>query len=116
VSQERRQAERKAREIVENARKEAAALLAEARASADAVLADAQALSESLKAAGSRLNEEAETLLRHVELTHRELLAELRLPGVAERGDDPNASRMLGERRPGAKEVFELPDWVGRED
>jgi hypothetical protein len=43
-----------------------------------------------------------------VSLAHRELLASLRLPGVAER-DAPRRAR------PGAsaEDVFEPPDWVG---
>ena len=115
----RRQAELQAREIVEKARQEAAGILASAREKADAVVTEAEALAESLKAASVALTAEAARLVADVKVAHRELLAELRLPGVAERatpepGSTP-AGRILGEmpRRRGADEVFDLPDWVG---
>ena len=84
---------------------------------------EAQSLAQSLKAAANALTAEAERLVRDVQLTHRELLAELRLPGVAEvrakregRGDPADETgRVPGEpprRRPTSPEVFDLPDWV----
>ena len=114
---------RKALQLGEDARKEAARTIAEAREAADAVLAEAQSLGQSLKAAANALTAEAERLVRDVQLTHRELLAELRLPGVAEvrakrqgRSDPADETgRVPGEpprRRPTSPEVFDLPDWV----
>ena len=104
MSTERLRAERDARLIIDQARKEAAALLAQAREAADAVLADAKDLSDMLQAASARLRAEADQLVRDVQQTHRELLAELRVPGLAQR-----------EPRPGADEIFERPDWSGRD-
>jgi len=117
------EARRKALEMTQDARKEAAAAIAEARAAADAVLAEAEGLAESLRKASEQLTAEADRLVRDVQLTHRELLAELRLPGLADRhaaepdAEEPSsaAGRILGEpprQRPAPSEVFDLPDWV----
>ncbi|MEA2425919.1 MAG: hypothetical protein QOH13_2329, partial [Thermoleophilaceae bacterium] len=81
----RHDAERRARDIVEDGRRDAKAMLTEARAAADAVLEDAKKLAEALRTTGSALSSQADALLRDVQLAHRELLSELRLPGVAER-------------------------------
>src|SRR5437764_1141251 len=79
-----------------------------------------RSLAASLREAGERLGAEADRLVRDVQLTHRELLSELRLPGLAERRpEDPDETategRILGEpprQRPAPSEVFDLPDWV----
>src|SRR5436305_9864380 len=107
----RRDAERRARDIVEDARKESAAVVAEARAAADGVLEDAKRLSDALGKSATALTSEAEQLLRDVQMAHRELLASLRLPGIAER--DVPASR---RPRPGPRSevVFEPPALVRR--
>jgi cell division septum initiation protein DivIVA len=102
----RHDAERRARDIVEDARKQSAASLAEARAAADAVLEDAKRLGDTLRGTAAALTGEADRLVRDVQLAHRELLASLRLPGVAER-------RAGAPSRPGPEELFEPPDWVG---
>src|SRR5712672_2077775 len=81
----RHDAERRARDILEEARKQSAEGLAEARAAADAVLEDAKRLGEALTKASATLTTEADRLVRDVQLAHRELLASLRLPGVAAR-------------------------------
>ena len=103
----RHDAERRARDIVEDARKQSAQMLAEARAAADAVLEDAKRLSEALHKAAEALTFQGDGLVRDVQLAHRELLASLRLPGVAER-DAP----ARGRPRPGPEELFEPPDWI----
>jgi cell division septum initiation protein DivIVA len=101
----RHEAERRARDIVEEARKQSAAALAEARDAADAVLEDAKRLGEALTKTAEALTGEADRLVRNVQLAHRELLASLRLPGVAER--EP------GRRpRPDPEDLFEPPDWT----
>ena len=117
--EELERARHKAHEIELDAGRESARTLREARAAADAVLAEAQALSEKLRAAGEALGAEADQLLRDVRLTHRELLSELRLPGLSERPQERDEAaaegRILGEpprQRPAPSEVFELPDWV----
>ena len=102
----RHDAERRARAIVEDARKESAAALAEARAAADAVLEDAKRLGEALTKASAALTTQADALVRDVQLAHRELLASLRLPGVAAR--DQGAPKP----RPGPEDLFEPPDWI----
>lgn len=102
---------RKGLQLGEDARKEAAAAIAEAREAADAVMAEAESLAASLKTAAAALTGEADRLVRDVQLTHRELLGELRLPGLAERqsaGGEPSRGRR--------ETPFELPDWMGRED
>lgn len=103
----RHDAERRARDILDEARKSSAAALAEARAAADAVLEDAKRLGEALTKASAALTSEADRLVRDVQLAHRELLASLRLPGVAAReaGEPPP--------RPGPDDLFEPPDWIG---
>jgi cell division septum initiation protein DivIVA len=105
----RHDAERRARDTVEDARKQSAAMHAEARAAADAVLEDAKRLSDALSKSAEALTAEAEQLVRDVRMAHRELLASLRLPGVAER-DIPKSRRP----QPGASadDVFEPPDWI----
>ena len=103
----RHDAERRARDIVEDARKESAAALAEARGAADAVLEDAKRLGEALTKAAAALTGEADRLVRDVQLAHRELLASLRLPGVAQRDAGPR-----GRPRPGPEDLFEPPDWI----
>jgi cell division septum initiation protein DivIVA len=103
----RHEAERRARDIAEDARKQSATMLAEARAAADAVLDDAKRLHEALTKSAEALTGEAERLVRDVQMAHRELLASLRLPGVA--GRDAPRSRP----RPGAEDLFEPPDWIG---
>jgi cell division septum initiation protein DivIVA len=102
----RHDAERRARDILEEARKQSATALGEARAAADAALEDARRLGEALTKASEALTGEADRLVRDVQLAHRELLASLRLPGVAERrsGAPP--------RRPDAEDLFEPPDWI----
>ena len=102
----RHEAERRARDILEEARKQAAASLAEARAAADAVLEDAKRLGEALHGTADALTSEADRLVRDVQMAHRELLASLRLPGVAERRAGPPP-------RPGPEDLFEPPDWIG---
>lgn len=102
----RHEAERRARDIVEEARKQSAASLAQARATADAVLEDAKRLGEALAKTAEALTAEAEGLVRDVQVAHRELLASLRLPGVAERESG------RPRPRPGPDELFEPPDWV----
>ncbi|MFL5896550.1 MAG: hypothetical protein ACJ76Z_15730 [Thermoleophilaceae bacterium] len=98
---------RKALQLGEDARKEAATAVNEAREAADAVMAEAESLAASLKAAATALTAEAERLVRDVQLTHRELLGELRLPGLAQRdAEKPRAERDL---------PFEVPDWLGGE-
>jgi cell division septum initiation protein DivIVA len=104
----RHDAERRARDIVEEARKDSAAMLAEARACADAALEDAKRLREALAKSTEALTGQAEQLVRDVNMAHRELLASLRLPGVAER-DAPKRSRPA----PSAEDLFEPPDWIG---
>jgi cell division septum initiation protein DivIVA len=105
----RHDAERRARDIVEDARKQSTAALVEARAAADAVLEDAKRLGEALTKAAAALTGEADALVRDVQLAHRELLASLRLPGVARResGTPPP--------RPGPEDLFEPPDWIRRQ-
>ena len=103
----RHDAERRARDILEEARKQSAAALAEARAAADAVLEDAKRLHDQLTKASAALTGEAESLVRDVQLAHRELLASLRLPGVADR----EAGR-TARPRPGPEDLFEPPDWI----
>jgi cell division septum initiation protein DivIVA len=103
----RNDAERRARDIVEDARKQSTAALVEARAAADAVLDDAKRLGEALTKAAEALTGQADRMVRDVQLAHRELLASLRLPGVAD--------REAGRRsRPGPEpgDVFEPPDWI----
>ncbi len=103
----RHDAERRARDIVEEARRESAASLGEARAAANAVLEDARRLGEALTKAAAALTGEADRLVRDVQLAHRELLASLRLPGIAARDAG------TGERpRPDPEELFEPPDWI----
>jgi cell division septum initiation protein DivIVA len=103
----RHDAERRARDIVEDARKQSAEAIAEARAAADAVLEDAKRLGEALSKAAEALTGEADRMVRDVQLAHRELLASLRLPGVAER-----ESGQRGPKRPSADDLFEPPDWI----
>lgn len=114
----RHDAERRARDIVEDARDHAQALLGEARAASDAVLEDAKKLADALRTTGSSLSQQADALLRDVQLAHRELLGELRLPGVAERdrttrGSGSGAAAAPRPSRPEAEEIFEPPDWIG---
>jgi len=104
----RHDAERRARDIVEDARKESAAALAEARAAADAVLEDAKRLGQQLTKTAEALTGEADRLVRDVQLAHRELLASLRLPGIAAR----DAGAAAPKPRPGAEDLFEPPDWI----
>ena len=101
---------RKALQLGEDARKEAATAITEAREAADAVMAEAESLAASLKTAAIALTAEADRLVRDVQLTHRELLGELRLPGLAERDSRREAPATRREA------PFEVPDWVGRED
>ena len=105
----RHDAERRARDITDEARKQAQDMLAEARAASDDVLEDAKKLAESLRKASAALSAQADALFRDVQLAHRELLSELRLPGVAERDRAARAA----PPRPKADEIFEPPDWVG---
>jgi cell division septum initiation protein DivIVA len=105
----RHDAERRARDIMDDARKESGAMLAEARAAADAALEDAKRLRNALAQATAALTGQADALVRDVNLAHRELLASLRLPGVAER-DAPKRSRP--KPGPRAEDVFEPPDWI----
>ena len=100
----RHEAERRARDTVEDARKQSAAMLAEARACADAALEDAKRLRENLAKTAEALTRQGDQLVRDVNLAHRELLASLRLPGVSQR-DAP-------KQPPGPDELFEPPDWV----
>jgi cell division septum initiation protein DivIVA len=100
----RHDAERRARDTTEEARKQSAAMLAEARATADAALEDAKRLRETLAKTAAALTQQADQLVRDVNLAHRELLASLRLPGVAQR-DAP-------KRPPNPDELFEPPDWI----
>jgi cell division septum initiation protein DivIVA len=104
----RHDAERRARDIVEEARKQSTAALAEARDAADAVLEDAKRLGENLAKVAEALSTEATGLVRDVQLAHRELLASLRLPGVAGRDAGPGAPKP----RPGPEDLFEPPDWI----
>jgi cell division septum initiation protein DivIVA len=106
----RHDAERRARDIMEDARKESAAMLAEARACADAALEDAKRLREALGKSAEALTGQADQLVRDVHMAHRELLASLRLPGVAAR-DAPAAAP---PKRPDPEDLFEPPDWIGR--
>jgi hypothetical protein len=106
----RHDAERRARDIVEDARRQSAEMLAEARAAADAALEDAKRLREALHKSAAALTNEADQLVRNVHVAHRELLASLRLPGVADR-DAPRGGPKPG---PGADDLFEPPDWIGR--
>jgi cell division septum initiation protein DivIVA len=108
----RHEAERRARDIHDDARRQAQAMLGEARAAADAVLEDAKKLTNALRTTGAALSAEADRLLRDVQLAHRELLSELRLPGVAERERSARAPRP----QPEPEEIFEPPDWVGGPD
>jgi hypothetical protein len=103
----RHDAERRARDTMEDARKESAAMLAEARACADAALEDAKRLRDALQKSAATLTTEADQLVRDVHMAHRELLASLRLPGVAAR-DAPPRSRPS----PSAEDLFEPPDWI----
>jgi|SRR5215218_8043095 len=105
----RHDAERRARDIMEDARKESAAMLAEARAVADAALEDAKRLRDALNKSAEALTGEADRLVRNVHMAHRELLASLRLPGVAAR-DAP--ARGKPRPSPGAEDLFEPPDWI----
>jgi cell division septum initiation protein DivIVA len=102
----RHDAERRARDILEDARRQSAEGLGEARAAADAVLEDAKRLGEALTKASEALTSEADRLVRDVQLAHRELLASLRLPGVAAR------EARTPPPRPGADDLFEPPDWI----
>jgi cell division septum initiation protein DivIVA len=106
----RHDAERRARDITEDARREAQELLTQARTAADAVLEDAKKLADALRTTGSALSSQADALLRDVQLAHRELLSELRLPGVAER---ERTGRTPKPPPPEPEEIFEPPDWVG---
>ena len=106
----RHDAERRARDIVEDARQQAQEMLVEARTAADAVLEDAKKLADALRTTGSSLSNQADALLRDVQLAHRELLSELRLPGVAERDRSAKAPR---PRPAEPEEIFEPPDWIG---
>jgi cell division septum initiation protein DivIVA len=101
----RHDAERRARDIIEDARKQSAEMLAEARVAADGVLEDAKRLSDALTKSAAALTGEADQLLRDVQMAHRELLASLRLPGVAERETRAGS-------KPRAEDLFEPPDWV----
>jgi cell division septum initiation protein DivIVA len=103
----RHDAERRARDIMEDARIQSNVTLAEARAAADAALEDANRLRDALRLTADALTTEADRLVRDVQLAHRELLASLRLPGVAarERGEPPPA-------RSDPKDLFEPPDWI----
>ena len=105
----RHDAERRARDITDDARKQAQEMLTEARTVADDVLEDAKRLADALRKTGAALSEQADALLRDVQLAHRELLSELRLPGVAERERAAKAP----PKPKGADEIFEPPDWVG---
>jgi cell division septum initiation protein DivIVA len=107
----RHDAERRARDIMEEARKQSAGMLAEARACADAALEDAKRLRDVLQKSAEALTTEADQMVRDVHLAHRELLASLRLPGVSQR-DAP----ARGRPAPGAEDLFEPPDWIGRKD
>ena len=108
----RHDAERRARDITEDARKQAQELLTEARTVADDVLEDAKKLADALRKTGAALSEQADALLRDVQLAHRELLSELRLPGVVER-ERVAKEAARPPRAKGADEIFEPPDWVG---
>jgi cell division septum initiation protein DivIVA len=103
----RHDAERRARDIMEDARKQSAAMLAEARACADAALEDAKRLRDALTKSAEALTNEADQLVRNVHMAHRELLASLRLPGIAEREAGTRA-----RPRPDPEEFFEPPDWI----
>jgi cell division septum initiation protein DivIVA len=103
----RNDAERRARDTVEDARKQSAAMLAEARASADAALEDAKRLRDALHKSAAALTTEADQLVRDVNMAHRELLASLRLPGVAARDAPPPT-----KPGPSAEDLFEPPDWI----
>lgn len=106
------EAERRAAADVRRAQeayKEAAGHLARAREAADNVLRDAEALSATLRDAARRLNAEADKLVQDVQLTHRELLAELRVPGLADR-DQARASNEQ-RRSNDPDQIFEMPEW-----
>jgi cell division septum initiation protein DivIVA len=103
----RNDAERRARDTVEDARKQSAAMLAEARAAADAALEDAKRLRDALHKSAAALTTEADQLVRDVNMAHRELLASLRLPGVAARDAPPRT-----KPGPSAEDLFEPPDWI----
>jgi len=103
----RHDAERRARDIVEDARKQSAAMLAEARACADAALEDAKRLRAALAKSTEALTAQADQMVRDVNMAHRELLASLRLPGVAAR-DAPQPTPPGA----GAEDLFEPPDWI----
>src|SRR3954462_11933044 len=102
----RHDAERRARDIMEEARKESAAMLAEARAVADAALEDAKRLRGALTKSAEALANQADQVVRNVHVAHRELLASLRLPGVAARDASP---RERAKPKPGAEDLFEPP-------
>jgi hypothetical protein len=107
------EAERRAAADVRRAQeayKEAAAHLKRAREAADGVLADAEALSASLKEAAGRLTAAADRLVQDVQLTHRELLAEMRVPGIADR-EQARAANEERQSRTGG--IFEVPEWGG---
>jgi cell division septum initiation protein DivIVA len=107
------EAKREANRIVAEARKEAKAILAEAKEAADSVLAEAQGLAASLRTRAEALTAEADRLVQNVQLTHRELLAELRVPGLAAR----DQARAADQAQPSEPETtFELPNWIGREN
>ena len=108
----RHEAERRGRDIVEDARKQAQEMLIEARAAADAVLEDAKKLADALRTTGASLSGQADALLRDVQLAHRELLSELRLPGVAARDRAAKAPQAPPPRAE-PDEIFEPPDWIG---
>jgi vacuolar-type H+-ATPase subunit H len=101
-------ARRKAAQLHDDARRQSGESFAQAREAADAVKAEAEKLATALRTAGVELERQAQALLRDVHLAHRELLGELRLPGVVERTRDPDAPR-----RPGPEEIFEPPNWLG---
>jgi cell division septum initiation protein DivIVA len=103
----RHEAERRARDTMDDARKQSAAMLAEARACADAALEDAKRLRDALQKTADALTSEGDQLVRDVQLAHRELLASLRLPGVAQR-DAP----ARGRPAPSPDDLFEPPDWI----
>ena len=111
----RHDAERRARDILEDARQEAKTMLTEARAAADAVLEDSKKLAEVLRTTGGALSAEADRLVRDVQLAHRELLGELRLPGVSDRERAARAGEKGAAARPRKEpeEIFEPPDWIG---
>jgi vacuolar-type H+-ATPase subunit E/Vma4 len=101
-------ARRKAAQLHDDARRQSSDAFTDARQAADSVKAEAEKLAAALRTAGVELERQAQALLRDVHLAHRELLGELRLPGVADRDRDPGAPR-----RPAPEEIFEPPNWVG---